>query len=75
MAFSTHKCHFFFLELPDFTNGKILSFLREWDGDRGSMSRIKTMKFKKPSEKVVEIVKKPSTETKKTSHANMMETE
>ncbi|CAO3681178.1 unnamed protein product [Rhizopus stolonifer] len=62
------------IELPNFTNGKVLSFIREWDGDRNSMSRIKTLRFKKPTEKVVEIVKKPSsTKTKKAPHADMME--
>ncbi|KAI8978941.1 translation machinery-associated protein 16 [Pilobolus umbonatus] len=36
------------MELPDMTNGKILKLLRDWDGDKNSMSRIKTIRISAP---------------------------
>ncbi|KAI9273643.1 translation machinery-associated protein 16 [Sporodiniella umbellata] len=35
------------LELPDLTNGKVVKLLREWDGDRNSMSRMSTIRLAK----------------------------
>ncbi|KAI8981789.1 hypothetical protein BDF20DRAFT_986804 [Mycotypha africana] len=36
------------MELPDMTNGKMLKLLREWDGDKNGMSRIRTIRVHKP---------------------------
>lgn len=46
-----HIAHvFILLELPDMTNGKVLKLLREWDGDKNSMTRIATIRIHKKQE-------------------------
>lgn len=38
------------MELPDMTNGKTLKLLREWDGDKNSMTRMTTIRLQKPDD-------------------------
>ncbi|ORE01036.1 hypothetical protein BCV72DRAFT_246239 [Rhizopus microsporus var. microsporus] len=62
------------LELPDMTNGKTLELLREWDGDKNSMSRIKTIRVRKPlSEESKAVI--PATKEKSDKINDLMDTE
>ncbi|KAG0738692.1 hypothetical protein G6F26_009907 [Rhizopus arrhizus] len=61
------------LELPDLTNGKTLKLLREWDGDKNSMSRISTIRIQKPT-KEEQDKPKPVTTTKTKKTSDMMDT-
>lgn len=61
-------------ELPDMTNGKTLELLREWDGDKNSMSRIKTIRVRKPLSEESKAVT-PATKEKSDKVNDLMDTE
>ena len=61
-------------ELPDMTNGKTLELLREWDGDKNSMSRIKTIRVRKPLSEESKAVT-PAAKEKSDKVNDLMDTE